>query len=148
MNSENMEYVRIDINRRPIYMVGIVMSVALSIFMFFLTTSFEADLWEVLVFSVVLPYLLVVGAVLGSLISPIEIGAGPEGIQMVFKLGRKLDITWKDVVSIQPGPGNSDFYHLKYRRRGGGVGFYALNEKAANHVQRMWPINGNHNLAQ
>lgn len=142
-----MEYVSIDINRRPIYMVGIVMSVASSIFMFFLTTSFGAELWEVLLFSVVLPYLLVVAAILGFLISPIEIGAGPEGIQMVFKLGRKLDITWKDVVSIQPGPGNSDFYHLKYRRKGGSVGIYALTEEAANHVKQMWSKETDYDLA-
>ncbi|MEE9223935.1 MAG: hypothetical protein V3U51_04215 [Thermoplasmata archaeon] len=147
MNSETMEYVSIEINRRPIYIIAVVMTVSGSVFMFFLTTSFGAELWEVLLFSIVLPSLLIVAAILGSLIGPIEIGAGPEGIQFVFKLGRRLDLGWKDVVSLEPIP-NSDFYHLKYRRRGGGIGFYALNEKAANHVQRMGPDNIGQNLVQ
>jgi hypothetical protein len=137
MKSGKMEYVGIDINRRPIVMVGVVFAVAGSIFMFVLTTSFGAELWKVLVFSL-LPYVLILGAILGSLIVPIEIGAGPEGIQIVFKSGRRLDLGWKDVVSIQPSP-RSDYYHLRYRRRDRSVGVYALTEEAARHVQRLRP---------
>ncbi len=132
-----MEYVSIDINRRPIYMVGVVIAVTGSIAMFVLTTAFGAELWRVALFSL-LPYLLILGGVLGSLIVPIEIGAGPEGVQIVFKSGRKLDLGWEDVISIQPSP-NSDFHHLKYRRKDGGVEVYALTEEAANHVLRCGP---------
>jgi hypothetical protein len=146
MNSENMEYVSIDINRRPIVMVGVVFAVAGSIFMFVLTTSFGAELWEVVVFSL-LPYVLILGAILGSLIVPMEIGAGPKGLQIVFKPGRKLDLGWKDVVSIQPSP-KSEYYHLKYRRRDGSFGVYALTEEAANHVQQIWSSITGYDMAQ
>jgi hypothetical protein len=145
MNSEDMEYASIDINRRPIVVVGVVFAVAGSIFMFVLTTSFGAELWKVVVFSL-LPYVLILGAILGSLIVPIEIGAGPKGIQIVFKSERKLDLAWKDVVSIQPSP-RSDYYHLRYRRRDGDVGVYALTEEAANHVQRNRPNTTGEDLA-
>ncbi len=137
INSENMEYVSIDVNRRPIYIIAVVMTVSGSVFMFFLTTSFGAELWEVLLFSIVLPSLLIVGAILGSLISPLEIGIGTEGIQLVFKLGRRLDIGWKDVISLQPYRA-PDFYHLRYHRKGGAIGICTISGEAANKMRHVW----------
>ena len=147
MNSESMEYISIDINRRPIYIIGVVMTVSGSVFMFFLTTSFGAELWEVLLFSIAMPSLLIVGAVLASLITPLEIGIGTEGIQLVFKLGRRLDIGWKDVISLQPYRA-PDFYHLKYHRKGGVIRMCTVSGEAANKIRHVWSNMTGYDLPQ
>ncbi len=134
MEHIKMIYTRNVTNRRPIYILVSVLAVVGSISMFVLTLSFEAELWEITAFSL-LPFLVIVAVLIGDLISPIEIGVGPDGIQLVYKLGRKLDVSWKDVISLQPYRA-PDFYHLKYYREGR-MGMCTLSKEPSDSIQKM-----------
>ncbi|MEE9115977.1 MAG: hypothetical protein V3U09_03680, partial [Thermoplasmata archaeon] len=79
-------------------------------------------------------------------ISPLEIGIGVEGIQLVFKLGRRLDIGWKDVISLQPYRA-PDFYHLRYHRKGGATGICTISGEVANKIRHVWSNMTGYDLA-
>jgi hypothetical protein len=136
-----MVYTRNVINRRPIYILVSVLAVVGSISMFVLTLSFEAELWEIIAFSF-LPFLVIVAVFIGDLTSPMEVGVGPDGIQLVYKLGRKLNVSWKDVISLQPYRA-PDFYHLKYYKEGR-VSMCTLSKEPADNIQKalsgLWRV--------
>lgn len=124
------------LSRRPGIIV-VAIAVAGSITIISLGIYFQDEPLIIGVYAI-MPYFLVLFAFLGALRVATMVGVSSQGIQLVFRSGRKQDIPWKNVVAMKPVRLDPGFYNLIFLREDGKRAFNILSEEPAKQVREMW----------
>lgn len=113
--------------------IAILTSTTILLLGFFL----EEEIMVTGIFSAVPFLFVVVGYLADSFKNAIRIGIGPQGIQFVYKGGKKEVVPWKNIVSLKSTPLDPGFYNLSYLKENGKVSLNVLSEGLAEQVSRM-----------
>ncbi len=124
------------LSRRPGIII-VAIAVAGSITIISLGIYFQ---YEPLIIGVyaIMPVFLVLSAFLGALRVATMVGVSSQGIQLVYRSGRKQGIPWKNVVTMKPVRLDPGFYNLIFLKEDGKKAFNILSEEPAKQVREMW----------
>ncbi|TET90584.1 MAG: hypothetical protein E3J35_05770 [Methanomassiliicoccales archaeon] len=136
MNEQEIVVIKNALSRRT-GIIAVLMAVTGSIILISLGVYFQEDPLITGIFAM-MPFVLIVFAYLGALRVAIMVGVSSQGIQLVYRSGRKENISWKNVVTMKPVRLDPGFFLLIFLKEDGKKAFNILSEEPANQVRQMW----------